>query len=159
MDLPVRKPDRNERNIAANLTILSGDIGVAVDSTDNSYRVLIADNVDATAILDGFTIEEGNADGGSGFAVGGGIYIQGRDREISEPLIENCTFRNNYGGSGGAMGIEGLLGGRARPIIRNTVFEDNTNSLLSAASGGAIFMTASAGSRLEPAFISCTFRG
>jgi hypothetical protein len=48
-----------QRDPEINITILSGDIGVEGDNSDNSERVIIASNVDNTTILDGFTITGG----------------------------------------------------------------------------------------------------
>lgn len=47
-----------DRNWEANVTTLSGDIGTIDVSTDNSYHVMRADGVNATAHLDGFTVEK-----------------------------------------------------------------------------------------------------
>ena len=43
--------------------VLSGDIGAEDDDSDNSYHVIIAAGVDDTAVLDGFLVTGGNADG------------------------------------------------------------------------------------------------
>src|SRR5690606_30759898 len=56
--------ERDERDWVANLSVLSGDIGVPGDSTDNAYHVVTASGVDRTAVLDGFTVERGRARGG-----------------------------------------------------------------------------------------------
>jgi predicted outer membrane repeat protein len=58
-------PDPNERDIELYETILSGDIGTVGVNTDNSYHVVTGSGTDETAILDGFTITAGNANGGS----------------------------------------------------------------------------------------------
>lgn len=150
--------NRTQRDIQANPTILSGDIGTPVDSTDNAYRVVIAEDVDSTAILDGFIIEEGNADGPFGFSFGGGLYIDGTGGAIGNPLIQNCTFRNNYATGGGGIGMEGSGNGTIRTIARNCLFEGNACSLLAASRGAAVFITASVGATVEPQFIGCTFR-
>ncbi|MFT5265820.1 MAG: autotransporter family porin, partial [Polaribacter sp.] len=42
-------------------TILSGDIGVQGDSTDNSYHVIYTISSDTTTILNGFIVEDGRA--------------------------------------------------------------------------------------------------
>ena len=47
---------REQRDWGTNLTVLSGDIGVPDDSSDNSYSVVTGSGVDTSAILDGFTI-------------------------------------------------------------------------------------------------------
>ena len=53
-----------QRNVQNNVTILSGDIGVADDPNDNCYHVFYhppGTDLDATAVLDGFTVTGGNA--------------------------------------------------------------------------------------------------
>jgi len=44
------------RDIALYPTILSGDIGIAGNNSDNTYHVMVGSNTDSSAILDGFTI-------------------------------------------------------------------------------------------------------
>lgn len=83
-----------ERNIAANPTILSGDIGTPNVTSDNAYHVvtgsLLAAQVGRSALLDGFVIYAGNADGADLTAVGGGLLIvQGG------PTIRDCAFVGN----------------------------------------------------------------
>jgi hypothetical protein len=74
-----------DRNPDVYETILSGDIGNIGDSSDNSYHVVTADNVDETAILDGFTITAGNSIGS-----GGGMY-----NISSNPIVTKCIFSEN----------------------------------------------------------------
>ncbi len=55
---------RSQRNSVANVTILSGDIGTAGVSNDNSLHVVTAGaTVTDSGVLDGFTISGGQADG------------------------------------------------------------------------------------------------
>jgi hypothetical protein len=62
------------RDWEANPTTLSGDIGEP-GSTDNSYHVVTGSGVDATAILDGFTVSGGNANSANyPYFCGGGMY-------------------------------------------------------------------------------------
>jgi hypothetical protein len=62
--------DKSQR-VAGNETILSGDIGIAGDSTDNCYTVMYLDGsnsstgISPNTRISGFTILEGNADGAS----------------------------------------------------------------------------------------------
>lgn len=85
-----------DRDVAANETILSGDLGVAGSVADNAYHVVTgADG----AVLDGFTVERGNADGVSGPGDGGGLY-----NSYASPTVRSCTFTDNAAeDSGGAI--------------------------------------------------------
>jgi len=82
------------RDWKANETILSGDIGTADDNSDNSYIVIINNNngVTSSAVLDGFTITKGNANGGNPYSRGGGMH-----NIYASPTISNCTFIQNNG--------------------------------------------------------------
>ena len=51
----------SQRNIETNETILSGDIGMQGDSTDNSYHVVYTLGTDSTTVIDGFSIMHGQA--------------------------------------------------------------------------------------------------
>lgn len=124
-------------------TILSGDIGVPGDSTDNSFHVLFTLGTDSTTVLDGFTITRGQAihpDGGaySGHLdKGGGLYV-GTIATLphANPRIRNCRFISNIGKNGGAMYCDGSADGRsADPILENCTFEYNR----APSAGGAIY--------------------
>ncbi len=54
---------RTERNYLNYKSVLSGDIGIIASTGDNSYHVIYTTGKDATAVLDGFTITCGNANG------------------------------------------------------------------------------------------------
>lgn len=96
----------SDRDVAANPTVLSGDLagddgntnadGVVTDPAGingtNSKHVVTASGTDATAVLDGVTITAGN--GGTG----GGMY-----NEDGAPTLSHVTFEGNTAGSGGAM--------------------------------------------------------
>ncbi len=81
----------SQRNIVANQTILSGDIGANLVTADNVYHVVIADNLNATAVLDGLYIEGGNADAGA-WPHNSGAGILAR---CGGATLRNCTIRNN----------------------------------------------------------------
>jgi len=91
-----------DRDWISNPAILSGDIGVAGDASDNCYHVFFHYfiDLDNSAILDGFVISGGNANGYIlPHSHGGGMYNQIYN---DSPMITNCTFVNNnaliYGG-------------------------------------------------------------
>jgi hypothetical protein len=105
---------RGQRNWAAHVTVLSGDIGTPGDPTDNSCHVLRGAD---EAAIDGFTITGGNADGDGYDGKGGGMvnYENAPDGERAgrasgfvtssgfSPTISNCTFSENRAHEGGAM--------------------------------------------------------
>ncbi len=118
------EPDPSAWDIHAYKTILSGDLdGNDIEVNDpydlltepsraeNSYHVVTGNRTDVTAVMDGFTITAGNANGpfSSPFRHdrGGGVCHTG------EPTIANCTFVSNsaeiYGG--GIYNYGGTYGG------------------------------------------------
>jgi ELWxxDGT repeat protein len=86
----------SQRSITGNPTILSGDIGTIGTYTDDSYNVVTFNS--AGGILDGFTIRDGYANGGT-LPYGGGVLVDG----VSGGSISNCVFLNDYGEYGGAV--------------------------------------------------------
>jgi hypothetical protein len=139
---------RDERDWTANVSALSGDIGVQGDSTDNAYHVVTANGVDATALLDGLTVHHGTARSAtSPDDFGGGLLAL-----AGSPTVRNCRFRLNTAwgipgqggvGRGGALYIEG-----GSPLVEDTVFEGNV-----AITGGAAHASGGA-----PVFRRVTFR-
>jgi len=123
-----------------NETILSGDIGVVGDSTDNSFHVINNLQVDSTAILDGFIISDGNAVGNYPNNIGGGMY-----NESSTPTIRNCAFSNNTAAFGGAA----IYNYNTSSVsLANCSFLKNK-----AFQGGAIFNSVAS----EPTLYNCSF--
>ena len=133
----------SQRNWRLNPTILSGDIGTLNIIADNSYNIIRNDNngLNATAILDGFTIIGGNANGGGYLnSRGGGI-----NNYLCSPTIANCQFvGNNSGEYGGAMFNEA-----STTKVINSVFMGNT-----AQYGGGIYNENAA-----TELINCTLAG
>jgi len=97
-----------DRDPESNLTILSGDIGTTDNISDNVYQ-LIRNNfdksspLDQSAVLDGFTIEGGNPEGGSSI-YGTAVYCY-----YASPVIRNCIFA----GEGGYL----LCFSRSQPVL------------------------------------------
>src|SRR5690606_25990173 len=60
----------DQRDWISNETVLSGDIGMLGDSTDNSYNIVYMEDVDTATVLDGFVVEKGNAS-----TIGGGAFM------------------------------------------------------------------------------------
>jgi len=138
-------------------TILSGDLDendVYVNDpcdllteptrAENSYHVVTGSGTDSIAILDGFTITAGNANGGSWpDDCGGGMH-----NNSGSPTVTNCTFSSNSAGRGGGIknrqssptlidcnlvGNSATYGGgmhntgNSSPYIRNCTFKENSS--------------------------------
>jgi parallel beta-helix repeat protein/predicted outer membrane repeat protein len=127
-----------QRNIAANTTTLSGEIGNLTDATDNSYHVVMAVAPSTGGIgvmLDGFTIQDGQAKGPIvsiqigdvtiSNKYGGGIFIQGGANTISN----NTITRNLANSQGGGIYISRAT----NTITTNTIFD---NDVLTNGGGG-----------------------
>lgn len=118
-----------ERDPAAHRTILSGDVGVPDDESDNSWHVVVTHG---DTRLDGLEIRNGNSDGLTGEANrhGGGI------RALGKTVIADCIVADNRTGdgrdeeSGSAGGAGGCGGGLYAPSglvrIERSRFENNT---------------------------------
>ncbi len=94
-------PGWEARDWQTNITVLSGEIGNTMTNIDNCYHVLYhpqGTNLNETAILDGFTVTRGNANGSweQNHYYGGGIFNRN-----SSPHIINCAFLMNSAGDGG----------------------------------------------------------
>jgi uncharacterized repeat protein (TIGR01451 family) len=147
---------RNQRNHRINVTVLSGDIdnndiadlnGV-VRSADaaagaNSFRVVEASSVNDSAVLDGFTITAGMANGSGANTFAGGMRASGglptlRNLDFvgnratfagggllsnSNLVLTHIRFRGNAGGDGG-----GLFNDSASPTLTNVEFTDNSGN-------------------------------
>lgn len=116
-------------------TILNGDVGVANNSSDNVYHVLMSIGDAGTAVLDGFTITKGNANSTGNMIVngqtleiisGGGMLLHS-----SSPQILNCSFIGNecYSDAGRPSHGAGLgIELNSNPVITNCRFFQNTAS-------------------------------
>jgi len=107
----------SQRKPAVNITILSGDIGVA-GGVDNSYHVVTGSFVNNATVLDGFKITGGSASGGSEYYYGGGIYLNYN----STPTLKNLIISSNYGFYGGGMSNKN----NSTPLLVNVSFNGNT---------------------------------
>lgn len=126
---------RDERDSKKYASILSGDIGKPDVQTDNVFHVLVGAN---EAVLDGFTITGGYADGIGYDGKGGGIVdyqkgVQSRPNAPRtsgySPTVKDCIFARNYARDGGAV----YNYDRNTPRFVDCTFENNT-----ADNGGAV---------------------
>lgn len=130
----------SQRNITTNVCTLSGEIGAA-GTADNSLHVIDVTDLNATAVLDGFTITAGNANGAYPHDSGGAMRSQ-----CNSASIRNCTFTANSATFSAGACLNYNVG--------NTTFTDCTfsNNTVTGDSAGAVRNDDSA-----PVFIGCTF--
>ncbi len=108
----------DDRDIDQYVTTLSGDLlGDDPSLGDNSYHVVRSSSVGPTAILEGFTITAGVADG-DGHARGGGM----RNWPGGSPTVMHCRFFGNQSTLGGA-GMANI--DSSSPVVRNCLFINN----------------------------------
>ncbi len=132
-----------ERDWVAHPTIISGDLGVPGNNADNSYHVFYhpsGTNLDSTAVLDGFTITGGNANGSDAASSGGGMYNTG------SPALTRCIFLSNMATNGGGMYNTGS------PVLTSCIFAGNSTG--ENGDGGGMYNTGAA-----PRLINCVFTG
>lgn len=126
---------RDQRDLGSYQTVLSGDLGMGWDNSDNSERVVVADGVGSTAILDGFTIADGNA----GFGVGAGIFN----------INSNPTFANLFITRNKAQYGAGMYNSDSSPTLTNIVFDWNQATH----AGGGMY-----NSNSNPTLVNVAFR-
>jgi len=132
-----------ERDWATNVTILSGDIGDDATNADNSYHVFYHPSelaLDGTAIMDGFTVTGGNANGTEPHSRGGGMV-----NDSSSPSLLNCTFSGNSA-SGSGAGMHNT--NSSSPTLTDCTFQGNT----AGTEGGGMHNDGS-----SPTLTGCTF--
>jgi len=79
-----------ERDPAINFTVLSGDIGIPGDNTDNCENVVTIGEGNPEVLIDGFIIERGSATAAQWPTRGGGLTCYG-SAEIRNTIIRDCT--------------------------------------------------------------------
>ncbi|QHV99715.1 choice-of-anchor Q domain-containing protein [Spirosoma endbachense] len=126
LDLSLR-PAINPVTGSPSSSTLSGDIDN--DGTLNGNSIHLINNptgLTTTAVLDGFVLTGGNADGSSPNERGGGILNNGG----SSPTLRNLMFENNSAQLGGALFNSG-----GSAVVTNSNFQRN----ISTGFGGAIY--------------------
>ena len=127
------------QRVASNVTVLSGDIGIIGDNSDNCYHVIVSVSDANTTILDGLSIKFGYANGSSSLSLetyniyryyGGGIT-----NILSSINYKNVVFSQNYTGTSinnNERGA-GFYNEGGSPSLLNVVFYENfgTNALTS----------------------------
>ena len=128
----------SQRNWETNVTVLSGDIDKN-DMTDSNEVVTVATNIvgnnayhvvtggepHGSAVLDGFTVTAGQANGTLPDNNGGGMFIW-----TTHPTVTNVNFIGNQGVYGGGMSNNS----NSNPTLTNVSFTANH-----AVSGGGMY--------------------
>jgi len=120
-----------QQNPATYITILSGNITGA--TAGESYNVVVSSGNTGTTLLNGFTIEDGNADGTGQYSTGGGIYNSGTIVTYS-----HCNITANIAiGDGGGVYITG----NGTVVFDTCIFTSNstTISFSTQNGGGAVY--------------------
>ncbi|MBU1909669.1 MAG: hypothetical protein KJ726_06460, partial [Verrucomicrobia bacterium] len=136
-------PGLGDRDPGAYPTLCSAAIGAVGVATDNTYHVFYhpaGAALNATAILDGFTLAGGYADGSAPHNSGGGMY-----NSSCSPTLRTCALDGNYALRGGGMYNLG-----SSPRLTRCVFENN----IADEGGGMRNYSAS-----SPSLVNCVFRG
>jgi len=146
----------NQRNIAANPTILSGNVGQDSDPTNNARHVVGFES--NFSVLDGFIIEDGYADGGifvgnpawttesiRYLGVGGGIFIHSRANLVIDTIMHNFTL--------GVADYNNIT-------VRNCLIRNNYSSGYSSGTygGAGVGVFAAYKGKLDVRFVNCTFK-
>ncbi|MGN6264824.1 MAG: Ig-like domain-containing protein [Ginsengibacter sp.] len=121
----------SERDIANNITILSGDVGIEGNDSDNTPRVIsiTGDNVDSSTIIDGFTVTKSYYKNGDDYD-NAAIYIWC----IGDPVIRNCIVKDNFGFDGAGIYVRNYT--YSKPLITNNLITNNV-----AFEGAGIYLT------------------
>lgn len=128
------------------VTILSGDIGVLGDSTDNSYHIWRMSGANAGLLLDRLVIEEGMANGSASNSQGGGVFFSNSNAQGGKPIFRDVVFRRNGASlDGAAVYVEDVLQNDAPIYFVDCAFEHNRAYALGSR-GGAVYATTRAGS-------------
>ncbi|HTN38441.1 MAG TPA: choice-of-anchor Q domain-containing protein [Arachidicoccus sp.] len=126
--------NRNAAMMAANVSVLSGELGDPGPDDNASHVVIIAGDI-GTGELNGFQITGGNADGMSDEIIvngetisnylGGGIY-----NLFSSPTLTNLTVSGNAAQIGGGILIQSHRSDvvYSQPLISNVIISGNTAS-------------------------------
>lgn len=153
-----------ERDVTANLTILSGDIDDSNSaSSGDCYHVAASAGNSDGAVLDGFTIQHGFANVASELAgtarnQGAGINITNEETSVT---FRNLVIKDNQSSvnaspiNNGGAGVYLKLSGNSNCVFENVVFDGNT----AAASGGNLYFTSVSGSPTVTIKNSKVFKG
>jgi hypothetical protein len=126
----------SQRDPILNITRMSGDVGIKSAATDNALHVIRIDPASTNSLIDGFTIQDGYADGGSyADQRGAGVLSEG------DATLSQITFANHFSTGEGSLILN--LGASAKLTLQNCVFKYNQaspmNAILNSANAQLIF--------------------
>lgn len=137
----------SQANPTTNITTLSGDFNdddivtgggstlSITNNSENTYHIMITTELSIATVIDGIVFTGSNANGSHSTTYNGSTFYSATGgtliNESSSPVINNCIFKDNYGGSG--CGI--YNNDYSFPIITNSIFSKNNADN---ASGGGI---------------------
>jgi predicted outer membrane repeat protein len=141
-------PDPDERDIELYETIFTGDLAGDdqpdfVNYDENSYHVVSALDCDNTAILDGFTITAGHADGAGPHEFGAGLVAD----YPGAAAVHECSFVANRADWGG-----GIFNWGIETMVSACTFSDN----IATSMGGGVYLGGSSSSVVDSTFLGNT---
>lgn len=150
-----------DRDFQANPTILSGDLASDdgpgfSNNTENSYHVTTGSGTDQTAVLDGFTITGGNANGAYPDNCGAGMY-----NASGSPTLANCVFSANVTSTVNSQdadmaGGAGMFNNSGNPTLTNCLFSGNA-ATCPVPTGVPAYGAGMLNNLSSPTLIDCTF--
>jgi len=164
-------PDTTTNNInpiaypSLHPSILSGDIGIIGDSTDNSYHVTVINPGASFIHVDGFEVTEGNADAPSSTdeqnAAGCKIFSTGGNTDM---FFYNMNFSENHAnGFGGGVNITANTFGTSTISLNisffNCSFSSNTVNVTPGHGAGIIISSVNVGATTNVNFNACNLNG
>jgi len=148
----------SQRDWDTHRTILSGDIGVSGDSTDNTNNIMAFGAVEEGTLLDGLTFQGGYSDASVIYDIyqregcGGALYVNAGDEE-AYLVVQNCRFERNFARlKGGAVFVRASEDGSIAPQFLHCVFEYNSGN-----DGVAVYCNGFTDIERLPDFGHCTF--
>ena len=128
-------------------TVLSGDIGVPGDSSDNVYHLWRMSGANGGLLLDRLILEGGLANGSGIDAQGGAVrFSNALGLQAGKPVFRDVVFRNHAATSdGAAVYVEDVLKNDAPIYFVRCAFENN-RCAAGGSRGGAVYVTTRSGS-------------
>jgi hypothetical protein len=152
-----------QRAGSAELTVLDGDLlgndaPSWLNRSENTIHVVRAENVGASAVLDGFRIRGGTATTSSGYdSVGGGMLLLNASPTLRDCIVEDCLsngaggvylnggspsfadceLRDNWGYSANGGGLYQLAGSA---VLTDCAFRRNRGSNSTQGGGGGLYV-------------------